>query len=66
MNYIHTLEQKVRERDAYIASLCESLTDLEQYLQSEKFWEDTTVQVNDVLRRLHNAMYYAYRAKEDA
>lgn len=30
----------------------DEIDELRRYLESEKFWQDTTVQVNDVLRRL--------------
>jgi hypothetical protein len=52
VNYIHSL---IAERDDALASkrdALELLIDLQAYLQSSKFYDDTTVQCVDVLRRL--------------
>ena len=37
---------------AHLVALCQELGGLRNYLQSPKFWEDPTVQIQDVLNRL--------------
>jgi len=56
MNYIKKLEAESRAKGAELVGLKAGLTDLQAYLQSPKFSEDTTVQVGDVLRRIQEAM----------
>jgi len=53
-NYIHTLQAKVAELEADKAAADAALMDLYRYLGSDKFREDTTVQVSDVLWRLQD------------
>jgi hypothetical protein len=51
MNYIKKLEEENSAlKDAAYLSMIE-LTDLYVYLTSSKFYDDTTVQVSDVMRR---------------
>jgi len=57
MNYIKRLESELRESQTALTGLKCGLTDLKSYLQSNKFWTDTTVQVDDVLRRLQDAYH---------
>jgi transcriptional regulator with GAF, ATPase, and Fis domain len=52
MNHIHALQAKIREQEAQLLALQGGLTDLEKYLLSQKFWEDTTVQARDILHRI--------------
>ena len=52
MNYIHRLQEQVRELEEERREAAEILGDLQIYLGSEKFWKDTTVQVQDVRNRL--------------
>jgi hypothetical protein len=51
-NYIHTLEGKVRDAHHLAEDAISQLNELIAYLESPKFWTDTTVQKNDVLRRI--------------
>jgi len=55
MNYIKQLEYSNNLKSAEICGLRAAISDLEQYLSSPKFWEDTTVQVNDIFSRLREA-----------
>ena len=43
----------------------EGMRDLAAYLESEKFWKDTTVQVKDVLTRLHEIQDAVFNAEMD-
>ena len=52
MNYIHRLQEQVKELEEERREAAEILGDLQIYLGSEKFWKDTTVQVQDVRNRL--------------
>lgn len=48
------IEQELAEANARLFLTANAITRLQVYLQSEKFTVDTTVQVDDVLRRLQN------------
>lgn len=50
-NYIHQLQMTVREQARLINEISECYDHLVWYLNSSKFHTDTTVQVNDILRR---------------
>lgn len=52
MNYIQKLHAKIEELKAEKNDAANALDDLRVYLTSEKFRNDTTVQVKDVLDRL--------------
>ena len=51
-NYIHQLQMTVREQAQALTEIRETYMDLVRYLMSEKFQDDPTVQVRDVLNRL--------------
>ena len=51
-NYILSLQERVKELEAQITQADAGVTDLYMYLQSPKFWNDTTVQVGDVMYRM--------------
>jgi len=55
MNYIKKLECELNEARTELTGLKCGLKDLQSYLHSSKFHFDTTVQVDDVLRRLQEA-----------
>ena len=52
MNYIHQLQGEVAELQAQREEANQLLTDVLVYLGSNKFWNDTTVQVRDIQTRL--------------
>lgn len=52
MNYIKQLQMQIEEHEEYIRRINEGIVDLQMYLMTEKFWNDTTVQVQDVINRL--------------
>lgn len=52
MNYIHSLEIQCAAVEEQIMDAKDFVRYLKSYLQSSKFSEDTTVQVQDVLSRL--------------
>ena len=54
MNYIQNLKTQIAEKDLIIQTAKEEIQYLRTYLLSDKFHEDTTVQVRDVLNRLNN------------
>lgn len=59
MNYIKKLESELRASQEELRQLKDGITELKSYLQSEKFWMDTTVQTRDVLNRLEEAQDWA-------
>jgi len=54
--YIHRLQDELRESEASREAMVAAALDLRRYLLSEKFWQDTTVQVSDVLYRLDQVL----------
>lgn len=56
-NYIHNLQMTIREQHEQLTKIRETYMDLVTYLSSEKFYEDTKVEVRDVLRRIHEINY---------
>jgi hypothetical protein len=52
MNYIHSLRDKTDHLQAEVEQLTKGLASIRDYLLSDKFHENTTVQVNDILTRL--------------
>ena len=54
-NYIQTLQTENAQKDAELRALYAGLTELKAYLTSDKFADDNSVQVRDVLTRLHEA-----------
>jgi|GEM_PF-5889422 len=55
MNYIQKLQAENQALRQALASWNDGLSDVMRYLQSSKFWEDTTVQVSDAMMRLTEA-----------
>lgn len=51
-NYIHNLQMSLRSEHQLIRTAYSELIEVYQYLVSEKFHNDPTVQVADVMRRL--------------
>jgi hypothetical protein len=49
-----TKQQQIEKLDAQRAVLIDGIADLQCYLSSDKFADDTTVQTADVLRRLRD------------
>lgn len=52
MNYIKRLQAEAETMQALRNEADQALTDLLVHLETPKFWEDTTIQVGDVQRRL--------------
>lgn len=65
MNYIKKLEAQKNAFEAEVKSLGQSLIDLEVYLLSPKFHQDTTVQVQDILNRIGEMKANAFSAYLD-
>lgn len=65
MNHIHRLQADVNEGRTETTALYCGLQDLETYLTSSKFIEDPTVQVADVLRRIHKIKSHATNLVHD-
>ena len=68
MSNLHWTERLRREgiyANAYRIGLREGLDNLRSYLASNKFHDDTTVQVGDVFLRLDEAYTNADRAEAD-
>jgi hypothetical protein len=64
-NYIHILQQEKAELQAELAGIRRGLDCLKIYLNSPKFYHDTTVQIADVLRRLEEVEMNAQQCKDD-
>jgi hypothetical protein len=60
MNYIHRLKDEKAATAAELRGLLEGLLDLMDYLCSDKFREDSTVQVADVIHRINEAKSRAW------
>lgn len=58
MNYIKRLEEDNRKLSGELDAYKKSVLELKTYLLSDKFHEDPTVQVRDVLNRLDRAIQY--------
>lgn len=52
MNYIKQLQADKSEAEIRLARWHEGVIILKQYLTSDKFYNDPTVQVSDILRRI--------------
>jgi hypothetical protein len=52
MNHIHSLMAERDDARAQMRDALQLLLDLQRYLMSPKFHDDTTVQCADVLRRI--------------
>ncbi len=48
MNYIKKLQDEVLNASIESAKLDDQITDFLVYIQSEKFWNDSRIQVNEV------------------
>lgn len=59
MNYIKRLENENRVLGAELVALKTGLGDLRSYLESQKFYEETTVQVRDVLHRIEEIFSFS-------
>jgi hypothetical protein len=51
-NYIHTLQERVAYLEKELGEQQAKERELVTYLALPKFWQDTTVQVTDILHRL--------------
>jgi len=56
MNYIKRLEQETATKSETVHDALILVMDLVSYLNSEKFWVDTSVNTRDVLTRLQPAI----------
>lgn len=65
MNHIRALTAARDGLSLQLKTLYEGILDLEEYLYSNKFSVDTTVQVKDVLTRLSEAKRRSNDARED-
>lgn len=65
MNYIKKLEAEIAARGSELVGIKCGLTDLEAYLQSDKFREDPTVQVKDILNRVREAKALGMRLADE-
>lgn len=65
LNYIHNLQDEVTALKARNAAMEEGLLHLFTYLTSDKFADDPTVQVADVLRRINVAREMANSAETE-
>ena len=53
-NYINTLQEVVKEHKGDKERAVWAINCFMEYLQSPKFWEDTTIQVSEVSRLLNS------------
>lgn len=56
MNYIKRLEQETATKSETVHDALMEIMDLVSYLNSKKFWVDTSVNTRDVLTRLQPAI----------
>lgn len=54
MNFIKQLQHDNKALNAQLAASHDAIRDLRRYVSSPKFYNDTTVQVQDVLNYLNN------------
>lgn len=66
MNYIKRLERDLDAAEAEVKGLRRGIARLREYLFSDKFREDTTVQRRDVLNRLADAITEGNLARDEA
>lgn len=52
MKYINKLQYENKKQAAEIVGLKAMIQNIKEYLQSEKFWIDNSVNVNDILSRI--------------
>jgi hypothetical protein len=52
MNYIKLLESQIEDKNARLTEYASFMMELQIYLQSPKFHNDNTVNVNDILHRI--------------
>jgi len=62
-NHISRLTQELAETKAELSTLHQHLIHLVIYLTSDKFYQDPTVQVRDVLNRLTEARAEGWKAR---
>ena len=53
-NFIQRLQQENEEYESKRQNALNEIMHLRMYLTSDKFWDDTTIQVKDVLNRIDN------------
>ena len=53
-NFIQRLQQENEEYESKRQNALNEIMHLRMYLTSDKFWNDTTIQVKDVLNRIDN------------
>lgn len=58
MNYIHQLQKEIKEAKDEVRAHEMMLLDLKLYLLSDKFDDDPTVQVRDVLNRIDQGLQH--------
>ena len=58
MNYIHQLQERIADLSGEVRAYEGMILDLKMYLLSDKFDEDPTVQVRDVLNRIDQGLQY--------
>lgn len=66
MNYIKSLEKLNTLKNSQIIMYESGLNELVCYLSSSKFWEDTTVQVADVIHRIYEIKSQAARVEVES
>jgi len=56
MNYIKYLESENKNNAARICAFAATIQDIQEYLLSDKFFTDPTVQTQDILTRLQQGL----------
>lgn len=54
MRYINKLQEQNQQQSAQIAAVYNRMIELETYLLSPKFYDDSKVEKQDILNRLHD------------
>ena len=54
MRYINKLQEQNQQQSAQITAVYNRMIELENYLLSPKFYDDSKVEKQDILNRLHD------------
>ena len=57
MRYINKLQEQKQQKDQIIAQVYNRIIDLESYLLSPKFWDDSKVETQDILNYLQEMRF---------
>ena len=65
-NHIQKLEFELKQRNAALDGLNEGIRHLVQYLNTDKFYKDSSVNVDDVINRILDARFLSSEREHNA